>query len=259
MDLFAFDPSQILSFLLTLLRISLLVFLLPFFGGQNAPRSVKAALCLVLTLGLWPYLHFSGELFPATTLGLALMAFGELVLGLVLGIVVRIFFAGVQTAGQLIGFQMGFAMMNVVDPMTGVQVTLISQLLYLLSLLLFLSMNGHLYMLHGLGQSFELVPPGELLINPQVTEQLLGFSSQIFVLGVKIAAPIIVAVFLVDLALGIMAKIAPQVNVLFVGFPLKIGVGLIFLGSVVNIMAWLLRDFVRDILPLYQDLMSALS
>ncbi|MFW6216805.1 MAG: flagellar biosynthetic protein FliR [Desulfohalobiaceae bacterium] len=259
MDLFAFDPSQILSFLLTLLRISLLVFLLPFFGGQNAPRSVKAALCLVLTLGLWPYLHFSGELFPATTLGLALMAFGELVLGLVLGIVVRIFFAGVQTAGQLIGFQMGFAMMNVVDPMTGVQVTLISQLLYLLSLLLFLSMNGHLYMLHGLGQSFELVPPGELLINPQVTEQLLGFSSQIFVLGVKIAAPIIVAVFLVDLALGIMAKTAPQVNVLFVGFPLKIGVGLIFLGSVVNIMAWLLRDFVRDILPLYQDLMSALS
>lgn len=73
--------------------------------------------------------------------------------------------------------------------MTGVQVTLTSQFLYLLSLLLFLSLNGHLYMLHGLGQSFELVPPGELLINPQVTEQVLGFSSQIFVPGVQIAAP----------------------------------------------------------------------
>ncbi len=244
---------------MTLLRISLLVFLLPFFGGQNAPKMVKVALCLVLTLGLWPYLSFSGELFPSSVLGMALMAIGEIVLGLILGIMVRIFFAGVQTAGQLIGFQMGFAMMNVVDPMTGVQVTLISQFLYLLSLLLFLSLNGHLYMLHGLGQSFELVPPGELLINPQVTEQVLGFSSQIFVLGVQIAAPILAAVFLVHLALGIMAKIAPQVNVLFVGFPLKIGVGFVFLGTTMTILAWLLRDFVGDIIPMYQDLMRTLS
>ncbi|MFO8032431.1 MAG: flagellar biosynthetic protein FliR [Desulfohalobiaceae bacterium] len=259
MDLFSFDPTEILSFLLTLLRISLLVFLLPFFGGENAPKVVKAALCLVLTLGLWPYLNFPGELFPATTLGLAIMAFGEVVLGMILGLVVRIFFAGVQTAGQLIGFQMGFAMMNVVDPMTGVQVTLTSQFLYLMTLLLFLSLNGHLYMLHGLGQSFELVQPGELLINPEVSEQILGFSSQIFVLGVKISAPIIAAVFLVHLALGIMAKIAPQVNVLFVGFPLKIGVGLFFLGTVFNILAWLLRDFVGDLLPLYQELMLTLG
>ncbi len=259
MELFAFDYNEILSFWLTLLRISLVLFLLPFFGGEGLPVTVRIAFCLVLTLGLWPHVHFPGELFPDSVLGLALLALGELMLGFVLGLLVRIVFAGVQTAGHLIGFQMGFAMMNVVDPFSGASVTLTSQFLYLLTIVLFLTLNGHLYLLHGLGQSFDLVGPGQLLINPEVVDRVLSFSSQIFVLAVKIASPIMAAVFLVHLALGIMAKIAPQVNVLFVGFPLKIGVGFLFLGTVVTILAWLLRDFVRDLLPMYQEIMLTLS
>ena len=258
MDLFQFDPETIFSFLLTLLRVSLLVFILPFFGGQGLPRLVKAALCLVLTLGVWPHLSFSGTQLPASMWEIGTLVIGELFLGLVLGIIVQCVFAAVQTAGQIMGFQMGFAMMNVVDPLSGVSVTLTSQLLYLLTILLFLSMNGHLYLLQALSQSFELVPPGELLLNPQVKEEILAFSSQIFVLAIKVAAPVMVAEFLVTLGLGIIAKVAPQVNVLFVGFPVKIAVGLIMMGVVCQLLALMLKGFINDFDTLIMTIMQSL-
>jgi flagellar biosynthetic protein FliR len=258
MDLFAFDPARFISFLLTLIRISLLLFLLPFFGGKGLPRMVKAALCLTLTLGLWPALSFPASSLPAGIWGIALLLIGELVLGLVLGLLVRVVFAGIQTAGQIIGFQMGFAMMNVVDPMSGVSITLTSQFLYLMTLLLFLSLNGHLFLLQGLSQSFDLVPPGALLISTRVTDEILGFSSQIFVLAVKVAAPVMVAEFLVSLGLGIVARVAPQVNVLFVGFPVKIAVGFAFLGILLHVILLVVREFLGDLDSLYSIILGSI-
>jgi len=257
MDLFAFDPNAILSFFLTLFRISLLVFLLPFFGGQNVPVPVKAALCLVLSLGLWPHLSFAADTFPAHPFMIALMILGELLLGLVLGLIVRILFAAIQTGGQLVGFQMGFAMANVVDPNTGVHQAVTTHFLYITSLLIFLSFNGHLYLLHALIGSFALVPPGGLLITPALSEQLLQFSSQIFVLAIKIASPVMVALFMVDLALGLIATTAPQMNVLFVGFPLKIAVGFFFLGTLFTLMALYIQDFILRLGPMFDGIMRS--
>ncbi len=253
-----FDVSELtfFSFLLTLMRISLLVFLLPFFGGSGLPRVVKAALCLVLALGLWPHLSFSGISMPSSPWQIALMLGGELFLGLVLGMMVRFVFAGIQTAGHIIGFQMGFAMMNVVDPMSGVSVSLTSQFLYIMTLLIFLALNGHLYMLQGLGASFELVPPGALLLNDVVVTQVLEFSGQIFVLAIKVAAPVMIAELMVSLSLGLMARMAPQVNVLFVGFPIKIAVGFVFLGMVLTLLSHYLQDFVGDLGGLYHGLLQ---
>lgn len=257
MDLFAFDPNTIFSFLLTLFRISLLVFLLPFFGGENIPLPVKGSLCLVLALGLWPHLSFAADAFPAHPFMIALMLLGELLLGLVLGLIVRILFAAIQTGGQLIGFQMGFAMVNVVDPSTGVNQAVTAHFLYMTSLMVFLSLNGHLYLLHALTASFQLVPPGGLLITPALTEQLFRFSSQIFVLAIKIASPVMIALFLVDLALALVAKAAPQMNVIFVGFPLKIAVGFLFLGTMFAIMALYVQDFIMQLGPLFDGVMRS--
>lgn len=257
MDIFQLDPAQMLSFLLTLLRISMVVFLLPFFGGQGLPKLVKAALTLILTLGFWPHLSFPGAAMPAHPLNMALMVLGELILGLVLGLLVHIIFAAVQTAGQVIGFQMGFAMMNVVDPMTGVSEAITAQFLYMITMLLFLSMNGHLYMLKGFSHSFELVPPGGLLITPGLADQVISFSRQIFVLAVKIASPVMAAVFLVDLALALIGRAAPQMNVLFVGFPLKIAVGFLFISLIFTLLARFMEQFVGNIVPLYNGVLRA--
>lgn len=257
MDLFAFDPNAILSFFLTLFRVSLLVFLLPFFGGESVPAPVKAALCLVLSLGIWPHLSFAADMFPAHPFMIALMMLGELFLGLILGLIVRILFAAIQTGGQLVGFQIGFALANVVDPSTGVHQAVTAQFLYMVSMLIFLSLNGHLYLLQALANSFELVPPGGLLLTPALSEQLLQFSSQIFVLAIKIVSPVIIALFLVDLALALVAMVAPQMNVLFVGFPLKIAVGFFFLGISLTLIALYIEDFILRTGPIFDGIMRS--
>ncbi len=222
---FSFDPAQIFSFLLTLFRVSLVLFMLPFFGGVNVPAPVKGAFCVVMSLALWPKLSFPGAGFPADLWTIGVMVLGELLLGLILDLAVRILFAAVQTGGSLIGFQMGFSMINVVAPLTGTSDVITAQFLYMVSLLVFLAVGGHLHLLRGLALSFQLVPPGALFISPVLTHQILSLSGQIFVLGLKVAAPVMVAVFLVDLALALIARAAPQMNVLFVGCPLKISVG----------------------------------
>jgi flagellar biosynthetic protein FliR len=127
-----------------------------------------------MAIGLWPHLTFDPRYFPSSIWGLLLILFGELTLGLVLSLAIRCFFAAIQTAGQIIGFQMGFSMMSIVDPLTGTSIELTSQFAYMIALLLFLSLNGHLYLLTGFSKSFELIPPGGLIVNPKFRDCMVG-------------------------------------------------------------------------------------
>jgi flagellar biosynthesis protein FliR len=244
MEIFDFAPQQFMSFVLTLFRISLIMFLMPFFGGESIPRTVKVSICIVMTLALWPHLGFKDAILPAHPLGIAVMMLGELILGMILGMLVMFIFAAVQTGGQIIGFQMGFAMVNVVNPETGTSQAVTAHFLYMIAILTFLSLNGHLYVLRALTLSFDLVPPGGLFISEALMHNVMGFSKEIFVLAVRIAAPVMAALFLVDLALALVGRAAPQMNLLMLGFPLKISVGFFFLGSVFSMLALYLRDFI---------------
>jgi flagellar biosynthetic protein FliR len=259
MDLFNFDPTTVFSFLLTLFRVSLVLFTLPFFGGQFVPPTVKAALCLVLALALWPQLSFPGASFPSNLWTIALMLLGELTLGLILSLVVQFLFAAVQTGGAIMGFQMGFSMVSIVDPMTGGSETATSYFLYMITLLTFLALNGHLVLLSGLAQTFEIIPPGGLYITPALASRLLGFSTQIFLLAIKIAAPVLVAVLMIDLTLALVSRVAPQMNVLTLGFPVKIGVGFLFLGLVFTYLARYVGDFIANLGPAYTALLGLAS
>lgn len=259
MDLFHFDPATVFSFLLTLFRVSLVLFLLPFFGGQFVPNAAKAALCLVFSLAVWPRLSFPGTAFPSNLWTIALMLLGELTLGLILSLVIQFLFAAVQTGGAIIGFQMGFSMVNIVDPMTGMNETVTSYFLYMITLLTFLSLNGHLLLLRGLAQTFELIPPGGLYITPGLADRLLDLSTQIFVLAIKISAPVLVAVLMIDLTLALISRVAPQMHVLTLGFPLKIGVGFVFLGLVFTYLARYVGDFIADLGPAYGAILGLAS
>ena len=259
MNIFAFNPADALSFMLTLTRVSLLVFLLPVFGGNGAPRTLKAAICLALTVALWPHVHFSGEAMPAHPFGLLLVVLGELVLGLMFSLVVRFTFAGIQAGGQILAFQMGFSMATTVDPMQGEQETVISHFLYTVAILTFLVLNGHLYILKALMDSFKLIPPGGLVISPPLGAEIITMSAQIFVLGIKVAAPVLAALFLVELALALMARAAPQMNLLIIGFPLKIAIGFFFLGMLFVLMAEHIQEFIGNSGPLIMNLLRAAS
>lgn len=259
MDIFGFSGQDILSFYLTLFRVSVVLFLLPFYGGKSIPATVKAALVLVLSFALWPSLSFPAEMMPAHPLDIAVMLAGEAALGMTLGLMVNLLFAAIQTGGQIIGFQMGFAMVNVMDPITGVTEAVTGHFLYMVTMLTFLALNGHLYLLSGLAESFELVPPGQLFFGPEVASQVFEFSNILLVLAVKLAAPIMVTLFLVDLALALISRAAPQMNVLIIGFPFKIAVGFFFLGFLFTILSTYVIDFIQGIVPMYINVMKALT
>lgn len=244
MDLYNLPAAAILGFILTLMRVSIVMFLMPVFSSDRIPMQVKAAATLVLTLGIWPHLELSGAAMPAHPFDLALLFLGEAILGLVLGMAVNFLFMGIQAGGELLGFQMGFTMINFADPLTGNQTGFTAFFLWMVSILTFLSLDGHLYMLRGFAMSFKLIPPGGLLLGELLLRQVFDLAAQLFVLALKIAAPVMVALFLVELMLALISRTSPQVNIMEIGFPIKIATGFFFLGLLLVVMSAYVEQFI---------------
>ncbi|MDE7241310.1 flagellar biosynthetic protein FliR [Desulfovibrio sp.] len=259
MDIFSYDPAAVLSFLLTIMRVSIVMFMLPIFSTNNIPISVKAAVTMVFTVAVWPHLSLSGSLMPEHPFDLAIMALGEVFMGLVLGMAVNFLFMGIQSGGELLGFQMGFTMINFADPITGNQTGATAFFLWMVSLLTFLALDGHLYMIKGFAQSFAIVPPGALFIGENLLWEVLELSSQIFVLALQIAAPVMVALFLVEVALGLVARTSPQIHIMEFGFPIKIGVGFFFVGLLLVVMANKIEEFIAGMDGLFANLLRGMS
>jgi flagellar biosynthetic protein FliR len=186
---------------------------------------------------------------------IVIMFLGELILGLILGMLVNFLFAAVQLGGQIIGFQMGFAMVNVVDPITGTSNAVSAHFLYMCTMLTFLVLNGHLYLLKAVGMSFDYIPPGTLLLQPELADDIFHFSNMMFTLAIRIAAPVMAALFLVDLALALISRAAPQIHVLVLGFPIKITVGFFFLAFIFSIMAQYVGDYLSGLNSMYENVM----
>lgn len=259
MNFFNFNPSDLMSFYLVLFRVSIVLFLLPFFGGNSIPKTVKAALTIVLAVAIWPYVKVDGALMPSSPWNIAIMILGEMVLGLSMGIAVHVMFSAIQTGGNFIGVQMGFSMVNVLDPLTGTNESITAHFLYMTAILVFLSLNGHLYLLSAMVDSFKHVPPGQLFISSKLTAQILTISKDLFILAVKVASPIIASIFVVDLSLALISKMAPQMNVLMLGFPLKILVGFFFLSMVFTVLSLYVEDYVAGLPSLMLQIMDAAS
>lgn len=254
--IFTLNAPAIASFLLSLLRISLLVFFLPFYGGENIPAAVKGALAVILALALWPHLSFSGAAFPAHPLAIVMLVIGEFLIGLMLGLFVHIIFAGIQLGGQMMSFQMGFSMANAMDPQSGTQIPTVSHLLYMVALVSFLCMDGHLYLLQALTSSFAIVPPGGFFTRSLLITDLLTLSSQMFVLAVKVAGPILASLFLIEVALALMARAAPQMNLLMIGMPIKIAVGFFFMFIVFSLLVRTIEGSIYDLGPTFRHFLS---
>lgn len=259
MDIFGFSTIDFMSFVLTFMRISLIVFLLPFFGGDTIPVTVKAAVTLVLTFAIWPHTRIPGELFPSHPASIILMIGGELVIGMSMGLLINFVFAGIQTGGQIIGFQMGFSMITLADPSSGQQLVVTSFLSQTIAMMIFLTLDGHLFLLYALTSSFNLIMPGQLMISGLALGDMIKLSSDMFVLALKVAGPIVACLYMVELALALMAKVSPQMNLLTVGFPIKIGVGLFFMSIMFSLISMRIHDMVRDIGPIFNNFLRSIS
>jgi flagellar biosynthetic protein FliR len=147
----------------------------------------------------------------------------------VLGIIGRFLFGAVEFAGTVIGFQMGLGMANVFDPQSQEQISLVGRLQSTTATLIFLAMDGHLIFLQAMVRSYSVLPPGEADMSQPLVEKLTELSASVFVIGLQIGAPLIVALFLANAVVGLLARSVPQIQVFVVGFPLTIMLGILFL------------------------------
>ncbi len=217
-------------FLLLLVRIGGMLFMMPAFSAKTIPVQVKAAASLILALMFTPMAPFGPEAIPTEPIEYAILAVTETFIGMTLALIIKLMFTGLQMAGQLIGFQMGFAVANVVDPQTGAQSVIVSQFAYLIALMLFLAADGHHVVLKALYDSFFILSPGTLYFPDSLGDIILTASREMFVLAVKLMAPVMAILLFSQVALGILAKTVPQINLLIVSFGLNIGLGLFFMG-----------------------------
>ena len=250
-----FSPNQFQIFLLVFIRVSVVLFLFPVFSSTMIPPTVKAGLAIIMAIILMPLVP-AGTTFPDSAAAVVMMMVSELFVGLVLALSVRLFLSAVELAGQMVGFQMGFAIINVLDPQTGTQVSIMGQIGNLVVLTIFLALNGHHILIMGLVESFEKVDMGMIALNKGFLAQMIAMVSDFFVLGIKMGSPAIVALLFTSAGFGITAKFAPQMNILIAAFPVKIAVGLVFFGMSMHIFLILTRSYVSRYPALLSSLLS---
>jgi flagellar biosynthesis protein FliR len=231
MNLPVITQEEITSLMFIFLRVSSMMVVMPIFGGDRTiPVAVKGGLSLLLTVMLLPFVKIDSNLSSLGFVPLVADMISEVLIGSVIGFVARFIFAGIQFAGELIGFEMGFSVANVIDPITSTQVSLISQLQYFIAILLFLTLNAHHVFFSAMAESFERIAPLQFHFSGRLFQTLCLFSKDVFVIAVKLSAPVVAVLIFTNIALGIVARTVPQINIFIIGFPLQIALGLIFMG-----------------------------
>jgi flagellar biosynthesis protein FliR len=212
-------------------RASGLMVFCPFLGSDAIPAPVKAVLALLMTVLLHP-LHGPAAL-AVNGWQWAQIAVSETMIGLVLGLTANFLFESALVAGQILGVQIGYSLANVFDPQTQADTPVLGQMNQLVALLIFLSLDVHHWLLRALGRSFSYLPPGAAPATLGLAGGLLHAAGGIFLAGLQIAAPSLVATLVADVALGFLGKASPQLPVLFVGIALKNLLGLaVLLGAI---------------------------
>ncbi len=235
------NPSDLIKFTVVILRVGFILMLVPVFGSRMVPRRVRIGLALLMSILIYPYVSFRMPV-SLDFRGMIPGFFTEMFIGLTIGFITQMMFAGVQVAGQIAGYQMGFGIVNVIDPVTSQQVSITAQFYYLFTVLLFLATGTHRIFIQALIESFRLIPPFEAHLSGWSIKKIIDLSSNIFVLAVKVGAPVLAITLFVQVVLGIVARTVPQINVFIVGFPLQIGIGLIGIGLSLPLLASLMTS-----------------
>jgi len=218
------------AYLLVWMRVGAMLFVAPVFGGGTVPTQTKILFSLMLSLILLPMVVVPGGSLPLEIIPLAWLGINELLVGIVMGVSLVFIFAAIQYAGQIIDFQMGFAIVNLIDPTQDVQIPIMGFFHFLIAILIFLAMDAHHWILRALVDSFAIVPIMEAGFSGLVIGGIAKAFGDLFVVAMRIAAPTIAVLMLYNASLGIIAKTVPQINLLIVGFPVRIALGLIVVG-----------------------------
>jgi flagellar biosynthetic protein FliR len=235
-------------FFLSLTRVLAILIQIPMLGGNAIPTQVRIAFGLVLTIILVPW-----QTLPPATETIPLLAFAasilrELIIGVIAGYAANLTFGAISIAGEMISTSAGFSAGRILNPMLGDSTTSIDQLFVLFALALFLVIDGHHGFIAALKQTFDLIPVNTALPD-FMANSLIKMTAQLIVLGIQMALPVVGTLLLTDITLGLLARVAPQIQVYFLGLPAKIALGLMAITLTLAVIMPKLIDTLRAIAP----------
>ncbi|GHA06050.1 flagellar biosynthetic protein FliR [Oceanisphaera arctica] len=254
---FAQLQGWLVTFLWPFTRLSAFLVAAPLLGHSSIPNRVKIGLAALLTLIIAPGLPPLPDTPVMSWAGLGILV-EQMLIGLAMGLTMHILFAVVTAAGEYIGLQMGLAFATFFAPDTGANTMVLARLLYMISLLLFLAFDGHLMVIEILAGTFFALPVGSSGLNTGAFELLARFASTIFVSGLLLAWPLVAALLIINLSLGILNRAAPQLTVFSVGFPLTMMVGLVLLMVMMTDLGRFLQRLFGQGLTFMQQLVGAM-
>lgn len=247
------------AFLLIFVRVTSFFLMMPLFSYRTIPAAHKIGLGFFLAVIMFsaigaPEIAIDGAYF--------LLIVKEALVGLMIGFIAALMMSAVQIAGGFIDFQMGFAIANVIDPQTGAQSPLMGQYLYTIALLFLLTVNGHHLLIDGIFYSYNFVPLDQAMAplgNQSTAEFIIMSFNKMFLIAFQMSMPVVGSLFLVDVALGIVARTVPQLNIFVVGMPVKIAVSFLVLIAVMGVLMMVISDLFSTMLATMRGLMELIG
>jgi len=239
--------AWVASFLWPLTRILGLIAAAPLFGNLSVPVRVKIVLGVMIALVIAPGVPEGPAMDPMSLAGLAIVA-QQVVIGLAMGFAMRVVLSASEMAGEITGLTMGFGFATFFDPQTRARTSVLAQFLSLLMLMIFLALNAHLLMLSALAHSFVTMPIAAEPMGSAGFREIALWGGVIFSAGVQLALPMIAVLLLTNIALGILTRAAPQLNLFGIGFPVTVGVGFLVVALVLPFLATPMSRLLEDAL-----------
>lgn len=236
-------------FIWPLLRVSGLMLVEPILSNRGVPLRLRAGVTLILTFTVAPLLPTPPAVDYISAQGL-LMAAQQILIGVTLGFMMRIVLAGVEMAGHIAGLTMGLGFATFFDPQSGAQSPVLAQFLGIITILVFLASNGHLLVISSLFESFKILPISTDPLAAKGFLSLTEMAAQMFVIGVTLSLPLVAAILIANIGLGVLARAAPQLNLFAIGFPMMLTAGflvlMISMPYIVQPIARLMEDAIMQ-------------
>lgn len=235
--------EKLLAFVMALTRISAFFLILPIFGYESIPVQIKVSLTLLLAFFFSLIMPIAAPVQHASTLEAVLLIVNEGTYGLALGLIAAILFSAVKFAGRIIEQEMGLTMAEILDPLTGEEAQPLGSLLEMMFIIMFLSANGHHLFLLTLSKSYEAFPAGSIPTISALTGGIIQAGSAMLLAGLKLAAPLLAASLLLMVVLAVLARLVPEMDILFISLPMRIGLGLLMVIAFLPFISMFVTEF----------------
>ncbi len=223
--------TNFVIFLFVLLRVSAIMVFAPVFSSMSIPPQVKMAFCFVFSAAIFPVAKPFIHIHQLTALSLFVITVREIVFATLLALTIHFIWSGIELGAQLVGYNMGFSIANVISPEENTQISILAELESIFAILVFLCIDGHHEFIKATVFSFKMLPIGEFVINESIVNIFIKLVSMMFAVAFNVLAPVIIALFITQVVFGLIARTMPQINIMIVAFPLNIAVGFLVLGA----------------------------